>query len=200
MRIRPSAVRVLVISSVLLVFLSLTAYGQVGAAFQKVTPKSGPIDIGIIFNSPNLLLGLESYQAGIGLKLGLPRADLRGMVDFVYNGGASSFALQTGLAAEFHQTPEPVSFYWGGVVGAGFMTQSGGLVRVPLSAGLIAGVEVFPFPFVSFFVEYGLEAGATISWASPGATPTVDILADIGMGNDARIGIVLYFQRAAAKK
>jgi hypothetical protein len=192
--------RRLVAAMLFLLLAGIAGYGQAQSIFQKVTPRSGPVDAGIIFNVPNLLMDLESYQAGLGIKLGLPNVDLRGLLDLVVNGSAGSFGGEVGLAVESHLIPEPVSFYWGGTASVGYLGQPGGMSIVSAEIGAIAGLEVSPFEFLSFFVEYALTATLTVTTSSPGATPVVDFLADIGMGNDARIGIVFYFMRAAKKK
>jgi hypothetical protein len=158
----------------------------------------GPVDLGIIFSMPDLLFGLESYQAGLGVKVGREKVDYRGMFDVAINGTARSFAVRSGLATEFHLTPDPLSFYWGAVANAGFSSQPGSVSVLSLSLGAIAGIEVFPLEFLSIFVEYCLEAGITVTWA--GAAPEIVFMSDAGMGNDGRIGIVLYFLRAVKKK
>jgi hypothetical protein len=200
MKTRLSIAVVLPAAFILLLHQGIAAYGQTGTAVQKLTPMSGPIDVGIIFSVPDLLLGLESYQAGLGAKLGLEKVDYRVLFDVTINGTASSFSFQGGLAAEFHLTPDPLSFYWGGVANAGFMSQPGSVSALSLSLGAIAGIEVFPFEFVSIFVEYCLETGFKITWTSLGTSPEVVFLADAGMGNDGRVGIVIYFLRTVKKK
>jgi hypothetical protein len=192
--------RRLVVASLFLVLTVFAGYGQAQSIFQKVAPRSGPVDFGIVFNMPNLLLNLESYQAGLGIKLGLQHVDLRCLFDLVVNGSAGSFGGEVGLAVESHLTPDPVSFYWGGTAGAGYLGQPGGMSIFSTEIGAIAGVEVSPYEFVSFFVEYGLTAAVMVTSTGPGSTPVVDFLADIGMGNDARIGVVFYFMRTAKKK
>jgi hypothetical protein len=200
MNTRVSFSRMLAVGSLLVLLAAAAGHGQVSSVFQKITPKAGPVDAGLIFNMPNLLLDLESYQAGMGLKLGLPKVDLRCLLDVVVNGSAGSYGGEVGLALESHLTPDPVSFYWGGTVNVGYLGQSGGMSILSGDVGVIAGLEVSPFEFLSFFVEYALAAAMTVTTTSPGADPVIDFLADVGMGNGSRIGVVLWFMKAGKKK
>ncbi len=97
-------------------------------------------------------LDLQAYQAGFGVKIGWEDLHLRGLLDLVASGASDSFAVKIGATAEYHLTPEPVSFYVGGSGGGGYMNQSGSFASVVFSVGAIAGVEYFPLKFLSVFV------------------------------------------------
>jgi len=167
---------------------------------QKLIPAKGSNDIGIIFNADSLLLDFESYQAGFGVKVGKGENRVRGLLDVVANGGSGSFAVYTGAAYEHHLLPEPVSFYVGGSLKAGYMQQSGVSRSILLSPEAIAGIEVFPFRFLSFFLEYSLAADFTITTDIASSLTSFDYLVDTRMGNGSKIGIVIYIMRSAEKK
>jgi hypothetical protein len=195
MRRRPSVSGVVPVALVCLVFTGLAAYGEEGADSAKMMPVTGPCDLGVIFNTSSLLLELESYQAGLGAKIGLGRLGLRGSFGLGINGSASSLDLGAGVAAEYHLTPQPVSFYAGGSLDAGYVRQSGLLWSVPLTVAVLAGVEVFPFEFLSLFAEYKIAFSFSATTLFSTSQTTFDYLLQTGIGNGARIGLVLYFMR-----
>ena len=92
--------------------------------FQRLPTIKAPSDIGFIFNTGNILLDLESYQAGLGAKVGWDKLYLRALFDLVANGGSHSFLLNMGATVEYHLLPEPLSFYVGGSLVTGYMRQS----------------------------------------------------------------------------
>ena len=61
-------------------------------------------------------------------------------------------------------------------------------------------MEVFLFDFLSVFAEYSLAADFTLTTNLQTAQTTFDYLVDTRMGNDSKLGIVLYFMRAGVKK
>jgi hypothetical protein len=67
------------------------------------------------------------------------------------------------------------------------------------STGAVLGVEVFILEYLSFFAEYSLSYEGSISTSSTSDDGTVtdidpvyDYSIDTGMGNEAKIGIVIY--------
>lgn len=82
---------------------SVTAEG--GSPTPSLSPAKGPYDLGVIFSASDLLLGLESYQAGLGAKIGWRNLCLRGLFDFTVNGSSESLAVNVGATGEYHPFP-----------------------------------------------------------------------------------------------
>ena len=175
--------------------------------------RSGPIlpgqDIGVIFSAKDLLLGLEEYQGGLGVKIAGDKVDYRLLFDVFLSSVNDSYAAALGVAAERHlPMVDRVSPYVGATLGleaartitrdasTGVRTDS---LSLPFSLGAIFGVEVFAFRFLSVFAEYGLTG--TLEYTSttqtgPGIDETHsswDWSLETGMGNKARIGVIVYF-------
>ena len=119
----------------------------------------------MIFNTGDILLDLESYQGGLGAKIGMDKYVLRGMVDILLNTDFNPFSLTLGAVLEKHILPGPVSLYWGPCLEMGVTilnnrfdadnwTQN--IAWELLSAGGVFGIELFIFEFLSVFVEYQL--------------------------------------------
>ncbi len=193
--------RIACITLVALSLLLIPSYSEAQSLLggEKYTP-GGKFDCGLIFNTSDLLLSLESYQGGIGMKFTWGNISLRGTFDLLYNGSADAFAINGGIALEYHLLKGPISPYIGGLVSGGYMTEKDVSTSIPVSAGLIAGAEVFIFDFLSFFAEYCIAADLT--WKTDQVTDedTFDYLIDTRMGNNAKLGIVIYLQRAGSKK
>lgn len=185
--------------AVLLVVITTSAAADGGSLIPNLSPAKGPNDLGVIFSMNDLLLGLESYQAGLGAKIGWGKFCLRGLFDFTVNGSASAFAMNLGVTAEYHLNPGPISPYIGGSAGGGYMTQSNITSAVSFSIGAVAGVEVFILDFLSVFAEYALVANFTNTTDLQSSQSTFDYLIKTGMGNNAKLGIVIYFMRSVAK-
>jgi hypothetical protein len=173
---------------------------QAPAADRVLKPAAGRYDLGLVFNTGNILLGPESYLGGFGGKAGFGDLAVRGTFDFVLNGASQSFAVNLGAALEKHFLEGPISPYFGGAVEAGYMRQAATTGVFPLSIGALVGVEVFVFDFLSVFVEYTLAADLTLTTDLATSTTTFDYLIDARMGNDAKLGIVVYLQRAEPGK
>ena len=167
---------------------------------KKPITLKAPDDLGFIFNTGNILLDLESYQAGLGAKLGWDKLYIRALFDLVANGGSHSFLLNTGATVEYHLIPEPLSFYVGGSLVTGYMRQSNFIASTHLSVSAIAGIEYFPFDFISVFAEYAITADFTFSKDLQTLQNTFDYLIDTRMGNDSKLGIVFHIMRALKKK
>lgn len=173
---------------------------QALAGDRVLKPAAGQYDLGLVFNTGNILLGPESYLGGFGAKAGFGELAVRGTFDLVLNGASQSFAVNLGAALEKHFLEGPISPYFGGAVEVGYMRQAATTAVFPLSVGGLVGVEVFVFDFLSVFVEYTLAADLTITTDLASTTTTFDYLIDARMGNDAKLGIVVYLQRAAPGK
>ena len=106
----------LALSGILAVFFTLTppfAMAEGDSLFPNLSPTKGSNDLGIIFNTNDLTLGLQSYQGGLGAKIGWGSLYLRGLFDFTVNGSSQSFAIDGGAALEYHLIPGPISPYIG---------------------------------------------------------------------------------------
>jgi hypothetical protein len=171
---------------------------------------------GLIFNSNNLL-NLESYQAqaGIGIKY---RTDdnsaFRFLVDAFYSNSLDTFSSTLGVAYERHFMRGQVSPYWGGLIQGGYLSQTtktdsdnwtkNGSFLV--SGGLVLGVEFYITGNVSLFAEYGVLLNGTIinTTTSVAGTetktgPTFNYSIDTGLGNDAKLGIIIYLDNSEKK-
>ena len=80
------------------------------------------------------------------------------------------------------------------------MRQENVVSTTRFSLGAIAGVEYFPFEFLSVFAEYAVAADFTITKDLQSSQTTFDYLIDTRMGNDSKLGIVIYLMRAMKKK
>lgn len=196
-RIRQNLMVAIALAAILVPAL---AGAQTAVITSKLAPPVGAYDLGLIFNTSDILFDLDSYQAGFGVKRATPNLGLRGAFDFVWNGAAQSFAVKAGIALEKHLVTGAISPYWGGFVNAGYSHQTGVISAVPVSLGAMAGVEVFLFDFLSIFAEYCLAADLSLIIDHTSSTTTFDYVIDTRMGNDSRIGIVFYLQRMEAKK
>ncbi len=186
--------------AILLGTATLGAQAKPPDPIQKPALAQGARDVGIIFNTTSILLDLESYQAGLGIKVGGDTRAIRGLFDFVLNGASSSFSVTAGAALQRYMLTGTVRPYVGGSFTLGYMSQSQVISIATLSLGAIAGAEVFLLDFLSIFAEYAITADLALSTDLQTSQTTFDYLVDTGMGNNSRIGIVIYFLRAAKKK
>jgi hypothetical protein len=180
--------------------IGLPAQGKPPAPIQQPVLSQGPYDIGVIFNVSSILLDLESYQAGLGAKIGWDNMAVRGMLDLVLNGSSGSFSSKIGGTYQYYLSPGSMRPYVGGSLALGFMHQRGVITMGTLSIAPVAGVELFLFDFLSVFAEYELSLDLTLSTDLATSQTTFDYLIDTGMGNNSRIGIVVYLMRATKKK
>ena len=78
------------------------------------------------------------------------------------------------------------------------------IVTLPFSLGGLAGIEIFIFDFLSVFVEYNLAftLNVNINTTSVSGVATTngsyDFNLNLGMGNQSKIGVVIYFVRKPA--
>ena len=188
--------------SVIVIFSALNppcAVAEGGSLISSLSPKKGANDLGIIFNTSDLLFGLESYQAGLGGKIGWGNLCLRGLFDIAINGSSESFAVDAGATLEYHIIPGPISPYIGASSNAGYMTQASTISAITISIGAVAGVEVFVFEFLSIFAEYSITADFITTTDLQTSQTTFDYLINTRMGNNAKLGIVIYVMRSGAK-
>lgn len=178
----------------------VSAEAQTTGSAPRLSPVQGARDLGLIFSADDLLMGLESYEAGLGIKIGRGNRCLRGALDFVVNGASNSFSVNAGGTGEFHLAPPPISPYIGGFAQIGYMKQGTSTSAIPFSLGAVAGVEVFIFDFLSVFAEYNLAFNCTLTTDLQTSQTSFDYLIDTRMGNNSKLGIVVYFMRMGAKK
>jgi hypothetical protein len=174
-------------------FLSAALAGA-APTIGEITPPQGAFDVGLIFNTDNLLFGLESYRSGIGVKLGFGALDVRSAVDFTYSGAANALSFDLYTAVVNHLAGQLVSPYLGGFLQVGYQRDASATWAVPFSLGAVGGVEVYLLDFLSLFAEYAVSV-QFVTTAS-----TFDWLFDTGMDTSSTIGIVIYLQRAETKK
>jgi hypothetical protein len=178
--------------------------------WEGVEPKSGPLDLGILFSANDISLDLQGFQGGVGAKLNLKDWMLRGTADLLLNTRFDPFSISLGAVLEKHLWPGPLSVYWGPSAGMGFTTlllyrtdddNWSRTTTVPLSLGCVFGIEVFFFQFLSLFVEYqgALDLGLDITRVSTAGSVSTDTeftyKLDVGMGNNAMFGIVFYLMK-----
>jgi hypothetical protein len=187
------------IAIVILIIITPPLSAEGGSLIPNVSTTKGPFDLGAIFNTSDLVFGLQSYQGGLGAKIGWGKFALRGLFDFTINGSSQSYAVDLGTTVEYHFIPGPISPYLGGTVSLGYMTESNVTSAFTCSLGAVAGIEVFVFDFLSIFAEYEVAADLTNSTDLQTSQSTFDYLIDTRMGNSASLGVVIYFMRSAAK-
>jgi len=178
--------------------------------FMAGKPAAGPLDLGVIFNTNDLLLEPESYQGGLGVKIGLDQFMLRAMADIVLNTGFNPFSLSVGAVLEKRLLPGPVSMYWGPSARMGFTFLTNRIDANDwfrsidweiLTTGLVGGIELFIFDFLSVFAEYNLAVNLGVSFnrvsvaGSVSSSHKFSYNLDLGLGNSAKFGIVVYIMR-----
>ena len=158
---------------------------------QKEAAESGFLggrDIGLIVNLVDpftLAEAGDGVQAGLGMKLWLgDRSALRGLLalGLQYDGAALDMGLGVSAAYEHHLSTGAISPYVGGIVGTGL--QLGTVQNLTLYVGGLLGAEVQVIDRVALFVEYEL----LFRMDEP------DFFIDLGIGNNAQLGIIIYLQ------
>ena len=164
------------------------------AAPEKTAPKEpagsflGGRDLGLIVSMPMPTYIFEAgdgVNSGLGMKLWLSdRSVVRGLLDFNLQTGGGTTDMTIGLSAayEYHLATGNVSPYVGGVLGTQIVTGTG--ANMVLFFGGLLGAEVKIIDSVSFFAEYILRFEMD--------EPTFTI--DLGIGNNAILGIIIYLQ------
>jgi hypothetical protein len=160
--------------------------------------------IGLLFNINDILLNIESYQGGIGLKYFIgEKLAYRGLFDFSYTNQSNAFSISIGNGLLYHFITGRLSPYAGAELKIGYnrleiVDETGGTIRttnVPLSFAGIFGFEIFIFDFLSVFAEYQLALNIlNVKTVTNGVT-TKDSFVDLGtdIGNESKIGLVFYF-------
>jgi hypothetical protein len=196
---------------VLLAILVLTCAGVFASErtsiWEGIEPKAEPPDFGILFNTNDILLDIEGFQGGIGAKISLKNWMLRSSADLIFRNHWFSF--DVGAVLEKHLLPGPMSLYCGPAAGIGYTLDhdkddedNWSREHYPFfSLGCVFGIEVFIFQFLSLFVEYqaalklGLDITKVNVAGSVSTTKEFTYDFDIGMGNNAMFGIVIYLAK-----
>ncbi len=172
--------------------------------------------LGFIFNAKNLLLDIESYQGGIGLKYRFDDVStLRTLIDFYYSNSYDTFSTMGGITYENHfLNIDRFSPYWGLSANCGYISQSDFIdetyyeiiSEVPFGAEALFGIEFFFNSFITIFAEYSLSANFIYSRTETVADgystisdPEYQTIIDTGIGNNASIGITIYINDVTQK-
>lgn len=166
--------------------------------------------LGFLFNTSNLFLDIESYQAGVGTKLLLQNdVALRFLIDLFYANNSNTFSGALGVTFEKHFNPGRVSPYWGGFIEAGLLSQKTEVdsdnwtknLSFPIGLGGVLGVEFFILEFLSVFAEYTLSFNGVFVFGSSSDAGVVtkddmdlQYSIDSGIGNDSKLGITIYLE------
>jgi hypothetical protein len=192
-----------------LVALATSVYAQKASSWEGPTALAGPVDLGVVFNTPTILLDIESYQGGIGVKIGSGMLVLRGMLDILVNTRLNPVSLSLQAVIEKHLSARSLSPYWGGLLELGITSVTTQLdqqhwtqlITLPVSVGAVCGVEIFLLDFLSVFLEYevALDIGLNINRQGAGgsvsSTTELTYKFDLGLGNSSMIGVVIYILR-----
>lgn len=157
-----------------------------------------PDRMGVIFSTPSILLEIEEYQnAGIGAKAFWGDLAFRGLLGFRLSSDDNPFSMNFGTAVEYHFMPGRISPYFGGALQMEYQRRDDHIVdRVfRLDIGPLFGVEFAPIEMLSLFAEYSLAFSAAYSRARVAGTTTETWNYELatGLGNQGRIGIIVYF-------
>jgi hypothetical protein len=164
--------------------------------------------LGLIFNASNILMDIESYQAGIGVKLRSGNSAFRFLADGFFTNSSMTMSVDFGVAYEYHLASARVSPYVGGFAAVGYTSQKTTVdadnwtqnTSTPISAGVLLGAEVFVTDFLSLFAEYQVAADITqtnVKISTDGTVaddPQNSFVFDTGIGNGSKIGIVIYLK------
>lgn len=159
---------------------------------------------GIVFNYAGSSINLESYQGGLGFKLQKAEIGHRIHADAFFALDSNIIDLGIGYTRERHLHSGIAEPYLGFTVRTQIVRRRNELggdswqstISIPLAVGPVLGVELRPTEFLGIFAEYELiaSASAEITRSSEGGTDTqFDAFADAAMGNNGRIGLVVYF-------
>ncbi|MBN2656337.1 MAG: hypothetical protein JXR86_04695 [Spirochaetales bacterium] len=178
------------------------------------TPDGEKVNWGFIFNTSSILLDIESYQYGLGAKALFPNnMALRFLVNGSYSSEVDTFDASLGIALEKHFRPGRISPYGGGFVRGGLTRYYNETdednwtkdISIPFSAGAILGVEFFIVESISLFAEYNIVFEGAVLTESVSVAGTVTEMDpefsykfDTGIGNEAKLGIVIYLDDIVA--
>ena len=165
---------------------------------------------GLIFNVENVLFDLDSFQSGIGYKVSLNElSSLRFLADIFYSNSLDTFSTNLGITyTRYFELIDRINPYLGGFVDLGYLSQRNLIdddnwtknLTVPVSCGLVLGVEYFLLDFLSIFAEYSTELQLTIQKETQNVAGeitegenTYSSVFDTGIGNNSSLGLIVYF-------
>lgn len=125
----------------------------------------------------------DGFQSGLGMKLWLgEKSAVRALLDFYHLNDSVTTTTNFGLggAFEYHLLQRRVSPYLGAL--AGLLVQTGPANNVGLYFGGMLGAEFELVENLNLFGEYALQ----VSIIDP------DFEIDLGLGNNAQVGIIVY--------
>lgn len=169
-----------------------------------------PKSFGIVFNIENILLDLESFNGGVGIKYVNNLNGFRGLAGFYYTNHTLAYSLDLGISYQRYFWLKRVSPYYGFTISGGLLTQTDETdgenwtknKTYTYSFGPILGAEIFIFDFLSIFAEYSLifEANGTKSGTRTDGTENWEdlqwsYLIETDIGNNSKIGITIYFSK-----
>jgi hypothetical protein len=146
--------------------------------------------LGIIFNVPNILMGVgdssDAFLAGLGLKYWIgDKAALRALLEFSLDNpgaGTTTTVFGVGGAFEYHFIKGKVSPYTGANLGLQVTSVTGAATDLTLFLGGILGAEVRVLDYLGMFAEYNLRLTFN--------EPALNI--DLALGNGGSLGVILY--------
>lgn len=158
---------------------------------------------GVIFNYSGASIDLENYQGGIGVKFQREEVGHRLHGDFFVGLSSNIIDVGLGYARERHLASGIAQPYVGFTARTQLVLRvtnpdSGLLIdaSLPIAAGPILGVELRPAEFLGIFAEYELVGSISVDVTGIGGESSqsdFDFFIDAAMGNQGRIGVVVYF-------
>jgi len=164
---------------------------------------------GLIFNTSNLLLDLDEYQSGVGIKLRSELYSLRLLIHMGYESGNDVFETNLGIAYMRPLFTGRIAPYWGFALKGGYILDKdeyddeNWYTSKVLSGEVAAlfGAELYILDFLSVFAEYsfGLSMNRTTVEESNNGTETETETNNYSygtqLGNEASIGVVIYLEK-----
>ncbi len=194
---------------------NMSAFAQEKREKPKIFSIEDKNNTGLIFNVNDILMDIESYQGGVGIKhFYKDKTAYRGSLDFSYSDSSSTWVFNLGNSIERHLIEGRVSPYIGVLLDVGFIRYKTEIdadnwtkvTAIPWSTGPIFGIEVTIFNYLSLFAEYSMTISYTRNITQQSVAGVVtkdsdgDFSAEIGIGNESKIGIVLYFYTIKRKE
>jgi hypothetical protein len=195
--------------AVSLLLLTALSSGALHADSNEPETTSSPLDVGLIFNIDGLALDFESYQGGLGVKLGKNSLAFRVLFDLFLSSTVDrvSWSLDVGTSFEYHFVKGALSPYVGAYISLGYALQKDEisddtytlLRSIPVSIGPLFGIEMFPLDFLSVFLEYAVQFEYNFVMTETSIAGSVtnerddELSINTALGNSTKLGIVIYF-------
>ena len=181
------------------------------SAYAENDSENTDIDLpgGIVFNSKNLLMELDSFESGIGYKF-FPNNVSSFIIigDFYYSNSLDTLSFTAGLNyLHYFNELSKINPFLSGYLDVGFISQStisddNNWIKnrdFPINGGIKIGSEYFILDYLSFFAEYRINLNFTTIISETNTAGTIvkttnySSEIDTGIGNNFNIGVVLYF-------